>query len=103
MSSLTLALDIRDFLANNQDATIPEIAEALQLDEDVVSSILNTHLVEGDEITEVAPGQGGGWVPAAPMRPAEPEQLGYRWPDSKLREEPFNAENPEHRKLVGLE
>lgn len=96
---------LRDFYKENPEGTIDEAVEVLDIEDfghQDVAEILNSHFVDEDgNIENLGFGQGGGWV-LLPNQELVGTDIGYRWPDRQLREEPFDPENPEHRKLAGL-
>lgn len=101
-----LAKRIYDKLQDDPRATVPQLAEELDVEEDDVAYILHSYFVEDGVPRHDGPGQGGGWVGNEVreqlMERLEPEFLGYRWPDGSLKEEAFDEGNNEHRAAVGL-
>lgn len=105
-----VAQDVLEALtANPHDHSVPALAEKLDVPEDQIIHILHNYSPDGNGgVSRMPDGQGGGWLPeeiAQQYRSTrdEPEQLGYRWPDGELREEPFDMDNPDHLAAMGLE
>lgn len=62
-----LARAIAEHLDNHPEpaeAGIDDIAEALDADPEAVRDTLDEWRRDGDEITHVGPGGGGGWIPS---------------------------------------
>ena len=59
------AQKIEDALKENNEATISDLAEQLDLPEEEIFQTLDEHHVQEDgTIVHVGEGQGGGWAPA---------------------------------------
>lgn len=70
------AADLEASLVKNPDATIQDLAEEHELDEDAVVVILDSHFVNEDgKVENRGEGQGGNWAPARAAEAARIEEL----------------------------
>jgi hypothetical protein len=98
-----LAEKVRDYYKENPDHLLEHVVNALDSNVTDVTFVLNEFRVQDNgSVEHMGQGMGGGWVPPATISAGEPEQLGYRWPDGELRDEPFNIENEQHRESMGI-
>lgn len=83
-----LAEHIRDALSDNPTLTQAQLAEMLEADIADVTAVLDQYeVLEDGTLQHNGPGQGGGWVPARPEE-LQSTDIGWRWPDGSVRDEP---------------
>lgn len=107
----SLAQQVADLYIANPTLTINLVASHLDTTIQDVTLVLDSFKVVGGVPIYCGPGGGGGWIEEseriklvsgfdAPV--LEHEDLGNRWPDGSLRDEPFDILNAEHRAEFGV-
>jgi hypothetical protein len=111
-----LALVIHDLYKEDPTYVIDQLLELIEdaSYSDVVT-VINEYIIQPDGPVYAGPGLGGGWidedvrinlVEGGPVSieemMANSEDIGNRWPDGSLMDEPFDLNNPEHRELMGI-
>jgi hypothetical protein len=80
MKNDALAKKLRDSLGKNPDATIDDLAAEHDVEHSQVVTVLDSYRVDGDFVTNVGEGMGGGWIAEAEptvllVVPAPPHEL----------------------------
>lgn len=107
----SLAQRVADLYVANPTLTTNLVASQLDSTVQDVAFVLDSFEVVGGVPVYVGPGKGGGWIEESERvklvtgfdaAVLEHEDIGNRWPDGSLREEPFNIHNEKHRAEFGI-
>jgi hypothetical protein len=97
---MTIARELKELLSHDAGLEVSQLAEEIGVSQEDVAHVLDTYAPTEDGVEQVGVGRGGGWVNIDAARkagalvgliPLAPEDIGYRWPDGELREEPYQG------------